>query len=113
MLPRPRSTDAARGIYASQTEQMRVPQSAQSRTRGRFISPNEGQCLTSVWVRTREAAVLALLYGSGLRKKAGYRRADHKDRARRTEVNAERLVKSYNSARPRASRSALLREFGG
>ena len=34
---------------------------------GKFISPNEGQCLTPVWVRARDAAVLALLYGSGLR----------------------------------------------
>jgi integrase/recombinase XerC len=44
-----------------------VPQAAQARLKGKFVSRNEGQCLTPVWVRARDAAVLALLYGSGLR----------------------------------------------
>jgi integrase/recombinase XerC len=66
-LPRPLSIDAARGIYKSQTWQMRVPQSARPRSSGRFISSNEDRCLSPVWVRTRDAAVLALLYGCGLR----------------------------------------------
>jgi integrase/recombinase XerC len=66
-LPRPLSIEAVRGIYKSQTWQKTVPQSAQPKSGGKFISPNEGQCLTPVWVRARDAAVLALLYGSGLR----------------------------------------------
>jgi integrase/recombinase XerC len=66
-LPRPLTIDAARGIYASQTEHMRLPQAAQARLKGKFVSRNDGHCLTPVWVRTRDAAVLALLYGSGLR----------------------------------------------
>jgi integrase/recombinase XerC len=67
-LPRPLSIDAARNLHVTQTEEMKIPQSAQPKSRdGRFISSNEVQYLTPVWVRIRDAAILALLYGSGLR----------------------------------------------
>jgi integrase/recombinase XerC len=66
-LPRPLSIDAARNLYVTQTEQIKLPQAAQARLKGKFVSRNDGHCLTPVWLRTRDAAILALLYGSGLR----------------------------------------------